>query len=131
MAPLGYWTDFEASIAVICACVPDSRFFLSRLIPSWKGTADKNSIRKNNSPYQLTDLSARSARIRAIQMQAGMISVTTDFDLKSTVNLGSREHLTHGAMHVPWERPDTLGQEEAGAGAERSWPLRAPPRVKS
>lgn len=121
MAPLGYWTNFEASIAVICACVPDSRFFLSRLIPKtfgWRWCAKDY----NKNRYPLTSLSAKSARIRAIQKRAGMISVTTDFDLYSMVNFnqGSCEHLTDGGAgrHEPWERPLT-------------WPLRAPPPIQA
>lgn len=121
MAPLGYWTNFEASIAVICACVPDSRFFLSRLIPKtfgWSTTAKDSD--KNR--YPLTSLSAKSARLRAIQQRAGMISVTTEFDLKSTVNFnqGSCENLTEGgpSLHEAWERPCT-------------WPLSVPAPVQA
>lgn len=120
MAPLGYWTDFESCVAVICACLPDSRFFFSRLIPKtfgWNTTKDSAK-----SPYQLTDLSARSARQKAMRVKAGMISVTTEFELKS-VNPGSFELLTDA---VPaWEqRRDTEATE---ADADNQWPLRPAP----
>lgn len=95
MAPLGYWTDFEASIAIICACLPDSRFFFSRLIPKTLGWSTAKAT-KASSPYHMsTPRSTRKTR-----RMTGMISVTTDFELKS-VGPGSFEKLPEKASE--WE----------------------------
>lgn len=91
MAPLGYWTDFEACIAVICACLPDSRFFFSRLLPKLFGWASAKDT-TSNTPYRISDLSPLSARAKSSRKTTGRISVTTDFEMKS-VSPGSFEKL--------------------------------------
>ncbi|KAJ4395948.1 hypothetical protein N0V93_000164 [Gnomoniopsis smithogilvyi] len=95
MAPLGYWTDFEASIAIICACLPDSRFFFSRLIPKTFGWSTAKATMAS-TPYHIsTPRSGRRSR-----KATGIISVTTDFELKS-VSPGSFEKLPESAPE--WE----------------------------
>lgn len=129
MAPLGYWTLYEACIAVICACMPDSRFFFSRLLPKtlgW-GTTTEDPLK---SPYQLTDMSARSARTKAMRAKtSGMISVTTEFELKSAhapPNAESTEHLTEVLPDLERAERGTDPRERSidTSSEDGEWPMR-------
>lgn len=33
--PLGYWSCIETLVAIMCACLPDCRFFFTRLVPGF------------------------------------------------------------------------------------------------
>lgn len=36
--PLAFWSCAETMVAIMCACLPDSRFFFSRLVPRFYKT---------------------------------------------------------------------------------------------
>ncbi|KAL2283109.1 hypothetical protein FJTKL_10211 [Diaporthe vaccinii] len=38
LMPLAYWSCAETLVAIMCACLPDSRFFFSRLVPKFYKT---------------------------------------------------------------------------------------------
>jgi hypothetical protein len=53
--PLAYWSCAETLVAIMCACLPDSRFFFSKLVPKFYRTLSssiyhKSSNRASSSP---------------------------------------------------------------------------------
>lgn len=46
--PLAYWSCIETLVAIICACLPDSRFFFSRLVPKFYKTLSSSIYHKSS-----------------------------------------------------------------------------------
>lgn len=116
MAPLGYWSDFEAFIAIICACLPDSRFFIGHMKPQFLSSRRKTT--SGGSPHVASASSWYSRKSGG--KKAGVISVTTEYGVELTghsANSGSFEQLTD--QPVQWYPPnETHSTYHAGA-----WPM--------
>jgi hypothetical protein len=48
--PLAYWSCIETLTAIICACLPDSRFFFSRLVPQLYRSLASSVHKSDKSP---------------------------------------------------------------------------------
>lgn len=46
--PLAYWSCAETLVAIMCACLPDSRFFFSRLVPKFYKTLSSSIYHKSS-----------------------------------------------------------------------------------
>ena len=58
LMPLAYWSCIETLVAIMCACLPDSRFFFSSLVPKfYKSVA---SSYKTSTPSSYSTLSGSS-----------------------------------------------------------------------
>ncbi|KAK2601160.1 hypothetical protein N8I77_010630 [Diaporthe amygdali] len=105
LMPLAYWSCAETLVAIMCACLPDSRFFFSRLVPKFYKTVTssiyhKSTDRASSAPGSYRTLSnisgskgssrkplqkAKSKEMDAEEM-AG-ITVTASTVTASTVSL--------------------------------------------
>lgn len=45
--PLAYWSCAETLVAIMCACLPDSRFFFSKLVPKFYKTLSSSIYHKS------------------------------------------------------------------------------------
>lgn len=48
LMPLAYWSCAETLVAIMCACLPDSRFFFSRLVPKFYKTLASSIYHKSS-----------------------------------------------------------------------------------
>ncbi|KAI3396297.1 hypothetical protein diail_12319 [Diaporthe ilicicola] len=103
LMPLAYWSCIETMVAIMCACLPDSRFFFSRLVPKFyktvtsslyhKSASDRSSAATPGSYRTLSntigskDSSKRAKRKQDDCEEMTGITVTASMVTTSTVSL--------------------------------------------
>jgi len=86
LMPLAYWSCIETLVAIICACLPDSRFFFSSLVPKfYKSVASSYKVSTPSSYSTLSGSSKPSSRqagkvakddLEKIELETDITSIT-------------------------------------------------------